>query len=288
MSAAVGSTMLDAALAYAARDLAIFPCDVKVPLVKWREEATTDPDRLRRFWTRWPTANIGLPMGARNGLVALDIDNKNGVNGAVVVAALEADLGALPATWTQTTPSGGTHKIYTSTAAAQIRNSASVIRGVPAPGLDIRGEGGYPVVAPSRGYVWTDTRPPAELPSKWAAVLTPLVREAVDVPAWVPANERDRGSATRWSVAALQREARELASTPSGSRNDRLWRSAAALGGLLHLRGIDAADVRRALTWACSTWGQRDVRKDAETLERALMWGSANPRTCDLSDRSAT
>ena len=28
-------------------------------------DATTDPDRIRSWWARWPDANVGIPTGAR-------------------------------------------------------------------------------------------------------------------------------------------------------------------------------------------------------------------------------
>ena len=56
-------------------------------------------------------------------------------------------------TKTQTTPSGGTHYLYRAPQ-EPVANSASLI----APGIDIRGMGGYILVSPSRngaaGYVW--------------------------------------------------------------------------------------------------------------------------------------
>ncbi len=174
---------------------------------------------------------------------------------------------------------------------ATIRNSAGKLAGEDAPGLDVRAEGGYVLVAPSiidgRSYAWSERRAVAELPPAWIAALTPAARATVETPMWKPSGDDDRNAAARWSIKALQNEARELASAPAGTRNDSLWRAAAALGGLLHLGGIDASDVRRALLWACSTWGARDERKDAATLERGLAWGAANPRDVDLTDRRA-
>jgi hypothetical protein len=86
----------------------------------------------------------------------------------------------------------------------------------------------------------------------------------------------------RWCQRALQDEARRLAMTVAGSRNDRLWCAASALGGIVHMGAIDSMDVRRALEWACGQWGERSERKDRETLERGLAFGLAHPRTVRL------
>ena len=59
---------LDDALAYAARGWPVFPLrpGEKVPLIAKAaggngvHDATTDPDQIRAWWTKHPTANIGL------------------------------------------------------------------------------------------------------------------------------------------------------------------------------------------------------------------------------------
>src|SRR4051812_30385197 len=52
---------LIAALAYAERGWAVFPCQGKHPLTKHGcKDATTDAAAFRRFWQRFPPPNIGL------------------------------------------------------------------------------------------------------------------------------------------------------------------------------------------------------------------------------------
>lgn len=281
------------ALQYAESGVPTFPCEAggKRPVTaRGFHDASTDFDQIERWFRASPTANLAMPTGARSGLLVVDIDLKHGADGRATLAAVEARLGVLPPTLVSATPSGGEHRWF-AMPTATIRSSAGRLAGEDAPGLDIRAEGGYVLVSPStidgRSYAWSERRPVADLPEAWIVALTPAERPTVTAPAWAPADTREQGSSLRWTTAALQRAARELASAPRGTRNDRLWRAAAALGGLLHLGGIDAADVRTALLWACSSWGERDTAKDAATLERALAWGRANPRNIDLSDRSA-
>jgi hypothetical protein len=94
--------LLEAALGYAARGIPVYPvhwphptpggaslacscphglgCDrpAKHPLVRHGvKEATTDPDRLGRWWRRWPQANLGLATGVV--FDALDIDGPAGL-----------------------------------------------------------------------------------------------------------------------------------------------------------------------------------------------------------------
>ena len=71
------TTMFDAAISYARSGISVFPCKprTKEPLIKeWQNRATTDEHQVRAWWGQWPEANIGIPTGAANGFIALDID----------------------------------------------------------------------------------------------------------------------------------------------------------------------------------------------------------------------
>src|SRR3954454_3694768 len=58
------------------------------------KDASTDPDQIRRWWTRCPNANIGGGTGAASGRDVLDVDPRHG--GDETLAGLEAEHGALP------------------------------------------------------------------------------------------------------------------------------------------------------------------------------------------------
>ena len=75
------SSMLDWAFLYAERSCPVFPCSPhgKRPLTPHGfKDATTDPTQIRRWWKQWPDANIGIPTGKASGLLALDVDPRNG------------------------------------------------------------------------------------------------------------------------------------------------------------------------------------------------------------------
>jgi hypothetical protein len=122
----------------------------KVPRIKrWQERASTDRRTIRRwFWGR-PDDNLGLRTGG--GLVALDVDADAG--GFESYARLIEGRGPLPETARAETGSGGMHLLFRVEVAAS--NRVGLL-----PGLDIRGDGGQVVVAPSvhpetaRPYVW--------------------------------------------------------------------------------------------------------------------------------------
>jgi Bifunctional DNA primase/polymerase, N-terminal len=274
-----------AALALAQRAIPTFPCapGAKRPLTpRGLHDASTDPRVINGWFRRAPDANIGIPMGFRSGLFAIDID-QHGADGHETLRALEQTLGALPETLAASTPSGGEHR-YFRMPDRELRNTAGAL----GPGIDTRGEGGYVLCAPSivdsRPYCWTVRAQPAALSGAWLEALTPRARPSAPVEPWTPRDDREQSRAVAWCTRALQEEARSLADAPAGTRNDRLWRAAAALGGLIHLGAIDAADVRRALAWACSQWPERTPHKDAATLENGIAFGRARPRQIHLGD----
>ena len=135
-------------------------------------DATTDTGVIRGWWERWPDANVGIATGG--GLVVIDVDPRHGGDDGLV--DLRARLGELPDTVECLTGSGGRH-IYVSVGeGVTVRNSAGTL----APGVDIRGEGGYVVAAPSvhtsgRSYAWEASSRPDEvevapMPAAWLDV----------------------------------------------------------------------------------------------------------------------
>lgn len=135
------------ALALAARNFPVFPLrpnDWRPAIKDWQKLATTDEATIRRWWTQWPDANVGVATG--KGLLVVDIDNKKGKNGSQSFADLDLPFEALD-TFTVSTPSGGRHVYYRIDGDA--RNTAELL----GPGIDTRGDGGY-VVGP--GSTLTD------------------------------------------------------------------------------------------------------------------------------------
>ncbi len=146
---------LDCALKYAKRGWAVFPCKPggKAPLTQnGFKDASRDPKQIKRWWRKWPEANIGIATGALSGLVVVDVDVKNGKGG---FESYE-QLGLPKRTTSVETPSGGAHFYFK----VDSKHSISCRTNLR-PGVDIRGNGGYVVVPPSTtvsgGYSWAQT-----------------------------------------------------------------------------------------------------------------------------------
>ena len=144
--------IIEVALAYAQNGFFVFPCKGdKSPLTPHGyKDATSDIEQIKRWWTLYPDAMIGFPTGARNRVWALDVDrpkNPGEFDGNLSLAELVERFGPLPDTWTQTTLSGGTHYIFAYPQdGLSIPNTSNQI----AKKLDVRGDGGYIIMAPSK------------------------------------------------------------------------------------------------------------------------------------------
>ena len=117
------------------------------------DDATTDPEQIRKWWGLWPDANIGVPTGADgSGLIVVDVDGPAGEEALT-------RYGPIPPTPTVLTGKGRHIYFAHPGDGREIRNSGG--RGQRKLGdlLDSRGDGGYVVVPPSlhasgRRYRW--------------------------------------------------------------------------------------------------------------------------------------
>jgi len=126
------------------------------------DDATTDEQKIRDWFRRWPSANIGLSCGP-SGLVVVDVDPRNG--GDETLCEIESKHGAMPATPIQLTGGGGQHYLF-----QRPESGGAKVRGTKIPGgIDIKADGGYIVVAPSnhesgRSYFWDGGHHPNDEP----------------------------------------------------------------------------------------------------------------------------
>src|SRR5665811_296881 len=64
-------------------------------------DATTDPSQIKKWWEKWPKANIGIAAGKVSGIIVIDIDPRH--NGTETLKMLEDKFGRLPKTITSHT-----------------------------------------------------------------------------------------------------------------------------------------------------------------------------------------
>lgn len=93
--------------------------------------------------------NVGIVTGKKSGIVVIDIDNKAANSGDASLVRIQELLGMLPSTMCLTT-GNGYHLVFDYPEGGLKTNSNSY--GKEYPGIDIRGDGGYIVIYPSRHY----------------------------------------------------------------------------------------------------------------------------------------
>jgi len=245
--------------------LPVFPCEAhKRPIVaKWPEVATADPAEVRRMFAADAATMIGLPTGRASGLVVIDVDVKNGAQGD---AWLQENTEALPETRTHRTQSGGLHLVFRLPEGVEIRNSASRV----APGVDVRGEGGYVIWPGSPGYTVADATEPAEMP-RW------LIRACLSPETPRTATDRPEARHERYTQAAIDGEIAQVIRAGEGTRNNTLHTAAIKLGTLVGAGQMTRADAEAELMRAAGMVGL-PAREALATIKSGLDFGQANPR----------
>ena len=173
---------LEAATRYVAsgyRVLPIKPGEKRPPMREWTKAATTDPATVAHWWDEggaYADHGVGLALGWQDTpygsrcVFAIDLDEHDPEqSGSVAWAKLMAEHGDPGETVEAWTGGGGLHFLFA--AETHVRN------GKLAPGVDVRGDGGQIVVAPTlhpsgQAYEWIEGRAPWE-------------RELVDAPDWL-------------------------------------------------------------------------------------------------------
>lgn len=263
---------VDQATAYMERhEWSLFPVSGKKPL-KYSNgvlDASRDPGTAS-IWQHRPDLGIALATGDPSGVWVLDVDGEKGL---ASLHRLEAEHGALPQTVTSRT-GNGSHLFFQTVEGVDISNSAGKV----APGIDIRGTGGYAVLPESPHpdgprYSWLlghspDDVPVAIAPGWLVELATRPKRRRVRL---TPPPVDGDITAPRYVAAAIEAECLELAITPEGARNDRLNRAAYALARFVVGGQADAGAVVRVLQLAAAHAGldEREVDRTIRSAFRA-------------------
>lgn len=278
-----------AALEYARQGRPVFPCHTpthggcschrdgcsspgKHPRTRnGLRDASSDPRVVAAWWRRWPDANVGVVTGRPSGLVVVDVDPDHG--GIDSMRRLVAQHGPLPPGPRVRTGSGGWHVMFAHPD-QPVPNSVGRV----APGVDIRGDGGYVIAPPSLHaagdrYVWTRGGEPPALPEWLERRIDPPRVDRVASRAPIPITE----ALDRWAAAALRGEIDRVRFAAEGTRNHTLNRAAFALGQIAGAGALDTDAIESHLRHAAEAAGLSE-REAALTIRSGMTAGMARPR----------
>jgi hypothetical protein len=249
---------VDAALTYAARGWPVHPVREKRPLTAHGlHDATTDADLVIACWRRWPDAEPSIATGAQSGIVALDIDIRENVNGLDSLNAM--GVATHPVAPTSHTPSGGLHVLF-----RHPGYDVKTIAGRLGAGLDIRAD---------RGSL---TLPSGRPDRYWDPVLT-IDTPLADMPGWMiipepqrpPPEPRQRPQVrlSAYCEAALDRAVKAICSAPAGQQRETLNREAFSVGRLAGGGAIAPALALESLVWAARRMPSFDARRPWRPVE---------------------
>jgi Protein of unknown function (DUF3987)/Bifunctional DNA primase/polymerase, N-terminal/Primase C terminal 1 (PriCT-1) len=193
-------------------------------------DASTDETQIKAWSQKHPGCNWGITPGPRSGVFVMDIDP----GGEQALADWKKEYGS---DWLKTlraaTPRGE-HFFFQYPANLEATGSEIVNSvGEIAPGIDIRGKGGYAIVAPSRrcnlGYRWLDrgSDTPIITAPEWllAKIVRPISSRIVT---------ENRKNGTRPSTSEI---------IETGARNSSLT----SLAGTMRRRGMSQEAIESAL-----------------------------------------
>jgi len=218
--------------------------------------ATVDPHRIHAMTHAVPGGLLAIRTGATSGLVVVDIDPGHG-------GRVQADL--MPPTLYVVTGSSGLH-LYYRHPSTPILNSQSRV----APGIDVRGDGGYVVAPPSihprtrRPYRWGTGGEPVEMPPPLLAACQPA--------AAVTVHTRRNGAHPAGGIscpeALLAAIVGAVTRAPEGRRRTTLYGSARGVARMV------AADVlTRRAAWEALTAAGRAAGQSDREIRTAITGG---------------
>ncbi|MBC3191681.1 bifunctional DNA primase/polymerase [Pseudonocardia sp. C8] len=248
----------------------------------WEQRATSDPDRVCRWWSREPF-NVGIACGPSR-LLVLDLDTSDGHGGGLAapsgldaLAALANDRGeTVSGTYTVLTPTGGQHRYFRLPGGAELRNT----QGALAPRIDTRGGGGYVVGAGSAlpgGRYSVVVPPPIAMLPEW-------IRRLLSQPARQPAHEGPAPTgpvSASYVTAIVAGEAAGVRAALVGTRQWTIYRAARTLGRLVGAGHLDEDVAASVVTDAAAVHVGVDGMTAAEVaraVRRGIAYGRRSPR----------
>lgn len=235
---------------------------VSIKECKWKTEATREQSMID-YWQQNFSHKIkfwGVPTGAENGLLVLDVDIKD--DGHKTIKNY-----IVPLTMTQQTISGGVHHIFKYPLDGN--NYGNRVKFDV--GLDIRGEGGY------IAHYGFDTTPIADAPY-W------LLEQALNNKEETVINVEDIVTISPVIAQEIIESACEnVRNAPEGESNNVLNIEAYRVGQLLPSNSVDPTAAYNALFNAAKERGKPDYEAKA-TIESGFEGGKKHPLTCPFGN----
>lgn len=307
--------LLRAALDLAERGFPVFPCSPKdkrplppkdrdastgaeIPNSGGLRKATTEAQQIITWWTQWPNAMIGVPMGEKAGVWAIDPDapkEEGSADGREYLAKLQRQHGSLPNTHTHLTPGGGKHMLFRWRSDKPITNREG---GLKRKGINVRGEGGYLIFPPSqffngKNYEFEEPLESfhfADAPDWLYDLILVAPEPKISELALASVRRPDRApysDHSAYAEAALESEIDLLSSTFKGGRNTQLNNSAVSLGTLVAAGALSESRVIEELLSGCAANGllQEDGHSRCmATIKSGLTFGRQHPRSIPERD----
>jgi hypothetical protein len=241
------------------------------------KQATVDASTVRQWWGAVPRANVGIVLGELAGMFAIDVDPKSGGDTTLVdlVLAHGPLVNGSALTLAASTGSGGDHFFYR-WPGHRVTGVAGTLsqqtKGGFGPGVDVRGDDGYVVAAPSlhasgERYAWSDGE------------------EALDAPRWIldrvlPRPLASTSSPTPWPTTTIgaemvTRAARYVAAMPpsiagAGGHQACFAAAVALVRGFALDEGVALALLEREFNPACKPrWSRRELEHKIASAARA-------------------
>lgn len=246
-------------------------------LPRWPEQATCDPDEIRALWKRYPDSNIGIAMGQGEArLLAVDVDGQEGRDSL-------AQLPSTPPTLTSRSgrEDGGQHLVFRVPPGIDLSDISNRQGTKLGAGIDVRGQGGQIVVAPSlhpsgQRYRWTTTLEPQDAPAWMLLKLQAPPPAPAYTPPPLPPSTPGRMDHP-WAIDTMEGRYEEVSST-SHRRHTALFSAASCAGEYIAAGHLDEGDVRRRLRDAGLASGLQEDREFWHQIDNGLREGKKTPR----------
>lgn len=201
------NTVLQWAQAYQAHGFRVFPYapGTRVPLKGSHpsEDATTNQEQAAKWWGKRPDYNVGLWLRHTH-ILMLDVDtgHTNGADGFDTLRKLSKDIGPMPATYWETSPSGGCHFFFTYPESMELTEGQNLFADT--------GEDGKPI--------------PSGI--DFNAIMVPVAPSQYNGGRCIPAKDKawgDMAPAPEWLLKEIERQRNPGSFTTTANSSGKKW-----------------------------------------------------------------